>query len=200
MWSLLLCAALSSVPDSGLSLDALAATVRSAPAWRATFVQRYLPEGFSSGTTDKGTLLLVSPNRLRFDYAPPNPRIFAVDGSLARLVDTTAGSCEAVRLDTTQWGRLPLAALLDPGAAHGTFTITIRGRTMHLVPREPLPELADVELTVGDDGMPTSVVAIDAGGNRNEFTFSDWRAARAPDPQAFQPSLPGAPPCVPEQR
>ncbi|MGE5236094.1 MAG: outer membrane lipoprotein carrier protein LolA [Acidobacteriota bacterium] len=191
---------MSSVPEPGVSLDALAATMKSAPAWHATFTQRYVPAGFTSGSTDHGRVLLAPPMRLRFDYDSASPRVFAVDGTVARLVDDAAGSCDAVLLDASEWGRLPLAALLDPAAARDTFTTTTHGNELRLVPRQPMPELAEVDVVVGHDGLPATVVAVDASGNRNEFTFGGWRRVAAPSDGLFQPSLPGTTPCAPEQR
>lgn len=197
MWSLLLCAALSSAPSGAVSLEQVAAALKGAKAWRVSFAQRYVPAGFDAGATDRGTLVIAPPERLRFDYEGEAPRVFAFDGSVARMVDSAAGTCDAMNLDRTSWNRLPIATLLDPGATRAAFAMTIAGRTLRLVPREPIPELAAIEADIAADGLPALLVVRDAVGNRNEFTFSGWQRRDEPADSLFQPSLPGAAPCRP---
>lgn len=198
MWSLLLFAVLNSAPEGG-ALGALAATLASSPAWQARFEQRFTPAGFTTPTVEAGRLALVPPDGLRFDYRTGGGRVFAVDGGVARMVDRDAGSCEAFRLDPVAWGRLPLTALLDPAAAQASFAVTLQGSTVRLVPREPMPEVAEILLIPGADGLPASILVTDASGNRNEFAFSSWRRTAVPGEEFFRPSLPGQPPCNPEE-
>ncbi len=198
MWSLLLFAVLNSAPEGG-PLGTLAATLAGSPAWQARFEQRFTPAGFTTPAVETGRLALVPPGGLRFDYRTGGGRIFAVDGGVARMVDQSTGSCEAFRLDSTTWGRLPLAALLDPAAAHISFTVTAVGKVVRLAPREPMPEIAEILLEPGADGLPASIVVTDASGNRNEFGFSSWRRSAVPGGEFFRPSLPGQPPCSPEE-
>jgi outer membrane lipoprotein-sorting protein len=199
MWSLLLSAALSSAASGAPSLETLAAAINAAPAWRSDFVQRYVPAGFTDGTTDQGVVTIAPPVRLRFEYRGESVQVFAVDGAVVRMVDPEAGTCDALRLDSATWGRLPLAALLDPAAAGRVFTTATRGAALVLVPREPMPELAELEVTVGRDGLPATVVVLDGAGNRNEFSFRDWRRQRDPGVDRFRPALAGQEPCVPDQ-
>jgi len=199
MLAILLQLALAAAPAPD-ALDRLAAALRSAKCWQAGFVQRYTPEGFDAGTAEAGTLTLTPPAFMRFDYTSGAPRVFATDGSVGRLVDSGAGSCDAVRLDAGAWGRLPLAAALDPEAARHAFTVESSGNTLRLVPKESTPELAEITMTLRDDGLPSGLAALDASGNRNEFTFSDWKPRREPPASFFRPSLPGATPCAPEEK
>jgi len=193
---LLALAAAAPAPDA---LERLAAALRGAAAWRAEFAQTYTPEGFESGTTETGVLTLAPPAQLRFDYTSGTPRAFASDGAVGRLVDPGAGSCEAVRLDAGTWGRLPLAAALDPAAARRAFVVQSGSAGLRLVPNEPTPELAEITITLRPDGLPDTLTVRDASGDRNRFVFKEWRAAAAPQPAFFRPSLPGSPPCLPEQ-
>ncbi len=183
-----------------LDLASLAAALEASPAWRVEFVQHYLPAGFASGTREGGTLLLVPPARLRFDYRGATPRVFAVDGSVARLVDEHAGTCDAVAIDRGAWERLPLAALLDPAAARQAFLVEERPGELRLVPRHATQDVAEI-LVTGTPGLPpTRLVIVDPAGNRNEFVFSHWTRTRTPQDDAFRPHLPGAPPCQPVER
>ncbi len=198
MTALLLALALAADPAPD-GLDRLASALRAARAWQADFVQIYTPEGFEEGTTDRGRLTLAPPASLRFDYTSGSPRVFAADDGIGRLVDPSAGSCDAVRLDAGTWGRLPLAAVLDPALTRRVFTVEGSGAAVRLVPREPSPELAEVTVTLDKAKLPRTVTVRDASGNRNQFTFSGWRPVPVPGPAFFQPALPGSRPCLPEQ-
>jgi outer membrane lipoprotein-sorting protein len=179
-------------------LQHLATAMRGAAAWKATFTQTYTPSGFDEGTSDAGTVVVAPPGRLRFDYLGAEPRVFAVDEGVARQVDPGAGSCDAFRLDGALWDRLPLAALLDPAATVKSFDAVAVAGVLRLTPREPSPELASIEVTVGPSGLPATVVVRDGEGNRNLFSFSGWVAVAVPPAASFAPALPGKAPCRPE--
>jgi len=196
--TLLLALALSAAPAPD-NLARLAAALRSAAAWRAAFTQVYTPEGFSEGTSDRGTLTLAPPGRLRFDYTSGSPRAFTADGHVGRLVDSAAGSCDAVRLDTGTWGRLPLAAVLDPAAARRSFTVESHERELRLVPHEPTPDLAEITVLLDPTDMPESVTVVDGSGTRNAFTFTGWRPVAEPPAAFFEAALPGKEPCQPAE-
>lgn len=193
MSSLLLAVALAAPPVA--DLEAVAAALRASPAWEATFTQRYVPAGFTRGTEESGTLLLRPPDRVRFEYSK---RVFAVRDTVARLVDLEAGTCEAVRLAQDTLDRLPLAAVLDPGAARSAFQIEAVDRTLILTPRRPTEGLSSIEVRLGGDNLPAEVVVHDTTGDRNEFRFQRWRRRSVPPDNAFSPSLPGELPCIPE--
>ncbi len=199
MLGTVLVALLAAAPGGDATLERVAAALRRSPCWRVEFTQRYLPAGFESGASERGRLTVAFPARLRFDYAGPAARVFATDGAIARHVDPLAASCTAVRLDAGAWGRLPLAALLDPGAARATFAIAAAGRTLTLTARDPTPELATVEIVVAGDGLPARVTVVDGSGNRNEFSFVSWTPASEPAIELFRPALPGLAPCPPDE-
>jgi len=197
MTALVLALALAAAPPDGL--ERLAAALRAGRAWQADFVQLYTPEGFEDGTTDRGTLTVAPPASLRFDYTSGSPRTFAADDGIGRLVDQAAGTCDAVRLDAGTWGRLPLAAVLDPAVARRAFVVEGSGADLRLVPREPTAELSEVTLTLDKGNLPRTVTVRDASGNRNRFAFSGWRPVPLPSPAFFQPGLPGSRPCLPDR-
>lgn len=195
--SLLLVIALAAPPTTPPTLVELATRLAAATAWRVDFVQEFVPAGFETGTKEGGTLLLAPPSRLRFDYGSSG-RVFAVDGSIARHVDQAAGACDAVRLTTSVWARLPLASVLDPGAAARTFVVEETSQGLRLVPREPLAEVAAIDITRDGSGHVVRLQVTDEAGNRNVFSFSGWTAVADPGPSRFEPSLPGSAPCQPE--
>jgi outer membrane lipoprotein-sorting protein len=201
MTGALLALALAAPPaPPAVDLETLHRALASAPAWRVEFVQNYVPAGLDAGTRDTGTLLLAPPARLRFDYSGTNPRVFAVDGAVARLVEAAAGSCEAVALDQGKWGRLPLTALLDPQAARHAFLVEAGVDQLRLVPTDAALDVAEIVVVVGPQSLPISVRISDSLGNRNEFQLSGWTAVADPGIEPFRPHLPGSPACGPDER
>ena len=197
MWLLLV--VLAATPTSApAELEKLATTLRGSPAWRATFVQTYVPAGFEEGTTEAGTVVLAPPDRLRFDYSGDSSRIFAVDGTILRSVDQEAGTCDAVVLDERTWGRLPLAALLDPTAALASFAVEVQGPVLRLSPRQPNPDVAVVEVVFDSSHLAQRITVTDPSGNRNTFSFAGWQGIGAQADTTFRPSLQGQAPCRPE--
>ena len=184
-------------PPPTPTLASVSAALRSAPAWQSRFEQRYVPAGFDVGTTDSGTVLASAPGQVRFDYAGDDPRVFAFDGAVARMVDARAGTCDAVRLDDRKVGSLPLAVLLDPERAAGAFETTSVEGALRLVPREANPDVKEIRLWAGPDGLPNQLVIVDGSDNHNQFTFAGWTRATAPELAAFRPALPSQPPCPP---
>jgi outer membrane lipoprotein-sorting protein len=138
-----------------------------------------------------------APALLRFDYAGPGRRTFALDDRVARLVDGDARTCDALRLDTAALGALPLAALLSPEGVGDALTASVAGNVLVLTPRSPGTDLTEVRVTLGADGLPVAFVIVDGSGNRNEFRFSAWHRATAQPAGFFRPSLPGEQPCEP---
>ena len=198
MVALILVALLASGAPAA-SLEQVAAALAASPSWQVAFSQRYVPAGFETGATEAGALTLLLPSSLRFDYAGEQPRVFATDGAVARWVDPGAAMCTAVRIDAATWGRLPLTAFLDPGAASAAFIVTAAGGTLTLTAREPAPELAAVIVETGADELPARVTVVDGSGNRNEFAFSGWSARARPEPGFFRPGLSGAAACDPDE-
>ncbi len=178
-------------------LQQLAAKLQAAPAWQASFAQIFLPAGLSRGSEEHGIFTFAHPSRVRFDYHSEPRRVFAVDGVLARMVDSEAGTCQAVELSEGSWASLPLVALTDPGALRALFAVEEQKETITLLPRQPSPQLARVVVGLGQEGLPQKVVVEDGSGNRNEFRFSRWRAQGSFAKDLFSPSLPGHPPCSP---
>jgi outer membrane lipoprotein-sorting protein len=186
------------VPPTPVDLDAVVKKLASVKAWQASFTQEYVPAGFESGSKDTGSVTVVAPAQLRFDYTGEGTRVFAVDHGTVRMVDQGNGTCDAIRLDQGAWQRLPLAALLDPGAATHAFVVVGSGATLTLTPRAPTPELTRLVVEVNNDHTVRAIDVFDDSDNRNRFVFGPWRPVSLPVAGFFQPALAGATPCQPE--
>lgn len=181
-------------------LQALVAALQKAPAWQAAFTQAFAPAGFSTSTEEKGVVTFSHPSRVRFDYTSAPHRIFAVDGSEARMLDGATGSCQAWSLGEGAWAALPLAALTDPGALRQLYSVRQQQRRLVLQPHKPMIEVARLEVAVGSNGLPEEVVVEDAQGNRNRFRFTGWRQLETVPSGFFAPSPSGGQACASEPR
>lgn len=181
-------------------LQALATALQKAPAWQATFTQAFSPAGFSASTEEKGVVTFSHPSRVRFDYTSAPHRVFALDGSQARMLDEATGSCQAWSLGEGAWAALPLAALTDPGALRQLFSLQQRQSRLVLQPHKPMIEVARLEVAVGSNGLPEEVVVEDAQGNRNRFRFTGWRQLETLPSGFFAPAPPGGQTCASEPR
>ncbi|MGQ9496169.1 MAG: LolA family protein [Thermoanaerobaculaceae bacterium] len=178
------------------TLESLIGLLTKYPAWEANFSQTFVPVGFSTGAEEKGVFTFSHPSRLRFDYASHPKRIFALDGAQARLLDVEMRTCQTYTLGEGAWAALPLVALTDPGAMAQLFVVEGQAPTIVLRPRKEIPEVAKVELVLGDDGLPRQLTVVDLSGNENRFSFWQWRTRKKIESRFFSPSLPGGPPCT----
>ena len=88
--------------------------------------------------------------------------------------------------------------MLDPQSAVDQFTILDTGpRGFALVPREP-GGVARVEVELGEDSLPASVVIIDPQGATNSMAFEGWSSAGLPPGERWLPEPPDGIECVAE--
>jgi hypothetical protein len=61
-------------------------------AHAASFAQTYTPAGFATARRETGTIGIQAPQRLRFDYAGPEKKIFTYDAGEGRLFSARGSS------------------------------------------------------------------------------------------------------------
>ena len=119
----------SVVPAADVGLDRLEALNRalaSEAAWQADYEQEYIPAGMSMGETAVGQVWLAWPDRALFHTGEPPFRLMGLQGRTVRLVDVQDETCDEHELSDREWGRVPLAAVLDPRGALVHFNIVER--------------------------------------------------------------------------
>ena len=179
-------------------LEALSRVLRSRPVWSATYAQEYLPAGMTVGERDRGTVWVAWPDRAHFRSGEPVVRFMGMEGRRVRLLDLDVPSCDEHRMNDDEWARIPLAAVLDPQGAIDRFTILEFGsRGFALVPRQP-GGVARVEVELGEDSLPSSVVIIDPQGAKNSLDFEGWSAAESPPGGLWLPEPPATVDCLTE--
>ena len=167
---------------------------------RAAFSESYA--GLGVKRTERGTLLLSKPGRMRWDYSSPAGKVFLLDGKYAWFY--TKGDPQVQRIPAKQLDdlRSPLGFLLGhtelekemdgltlAPAANGTFALT--GQPKGLEKR-----VVRLTMTVTADGAITAFEIEEIDGALTRFTFSAEQP-NAPIPtDAFQFTPPMGVPVV----
>jgi outer membrane lipoprotein carrier protein len=143
---------------------------------RASFSETY--QGLGMNRTESGTLLLLKPGRMRWDYSSPAGKLFLLDGKYAWSY--TRGDAQVQRIPAKKLDdlRSPLRFLLGhtqlekeltglalKPAANGAFTLTgkIKGQENRI---------ARLSLTVTASGVITAIEIEEADGALTHFHFT----------------------------
>ena len=146
----------------------------------ADFVQSYLPEGFSSGESESGSLALSLPECLRWDYDEPYPKSFILCGDVLHYWNEGEAEGHREEIDAAAQPGLDLMLLdvdslrsryeAEPGRGSETSAQIV------LRPRESNDYLAEATLTF--DAAVRHLVELrylDQEGNRTSFQLTDYR-------------------------
>jgi outer membrane lipoprotein carrier protein len=167
---------------------------------RAGFTENY--QGLGINRTESGTLLLLKPGRMKWDYTAPAGKLFLLDGKFAWFYakgDPQVQRIPAKELDDL---RSPLRFLLGhtelekemnsltlAGAPGGTFTLTGQ-------PKGQEKRVTRLALTVTADGTIIGIEIEETDGALTRFTFTG-EVPNAPVPaDAFKFSAPAGVPVV----
>jgi len=146
---------------------------------QAQFIETYTGAGVSR--TERGTLLLKKPGRMRWDYDQPRPKMFLTDGQTAWFY--VPGEQQARRTPVKQLDdlRSPLRYLLGktklekeleglafaPDQKPSTpGDLVLRG-----VPKGMQERVSQTLLEVSPDGLITRIVVEELDGSTTEFRF-----------------------------
>ncbi len=167
---------------------------------RAGFTESY--EGMGMKRTESGTLLLLKPGRMKWDYSQPAGKVFLIDGSYAWFY--APGDSQVQRLPSKELDdlRSPLRFLLghtklekemdsltvSPGP-NGQFTLTG-------VPKGQEKRVAQVALTVTAQGTITAIEIEEVDGAVTRFTFTGEETNPPLPLSVFRLTLPAGVPVV----
>jgi outer membrane lipoprotein carrier protein len=171
----------AAAPSSGTSAKELAQRVdrhyNSLHSLKARFTESY--QGLGMNRTESGTLLLLKPGRMRWDYSSPPGKIFMLDGKYAWSY--TKGDAQAQRIPAKDLDdlRSPLRYLLGHAqlgrelndlkaapAANGDFTLSG-------VPKGMESRVSRLTLTVTADGVIEGLMFVETDDAVTQFTFTD---------------------------
>jgi outer membrane lipoprotein carrier protein len=167
---------------------------------RAGFTESY--EGLGIRRTESGTLLLLKPGRMKWEYRQPAGKLFLLDGKYAWFY--SRGDSQVQRIPAKQLDdlRSPLRFLLGhtelerelsnltlAPAANGRFTLTGR-------PRGQEKRVSRLTLTVTADGDITGIEIEEADGAMTRFTFSGEQPNAPVPAETFRFTPPSGVPVV----
>jgi len=167
---------------------------------RCSFSETY--QGMGMKRTESGTLLLVKPGRMKWDYSSPPGKIFLLDGKYAWFY--TAGDARVQRIPAKQLDdlRSPLRFLLGhtelekeisnltmAAAPNGRFTLTGQ-------PKGQENRVRRLSLTVTAEGVIETIDVEEMSGALTHFTFSGEQTNVAIPPATFKFTPPPGVPIV----
>ncbi len=167
---------------------------------KSVFTQTY--QGLGMDRTESGTLLLLKPGRMRWNYNAPKGKVFILNGKYAWSY--TPGDAQAQRIPAKELNdlRSPLRYLLGHAqlnrelehltaipAADGEVTLTG-------VPKGMENRVAQLTLTVTADGTITAISIKEIDGSVTSFAFTDQVPNAAISPATFQFTPPPGVPVV----
>lgn len=167
---------------------------------KAGFSETY--QGMGMKRTESGTLLMMKPGRMKWDYSSPPGKIFLLDGKYAWFY--TAGDARVQRIPAKRLDdlRSPLRFLLGhtelekeminlsmTAGPNGSYTLTGQ-------PKGQEDRVRRLALTVTADGVMTAIDVEETGGALTHFTFSGEQSNVAIPPATFQFTPPPGVPVV----
>ena len=145
-------------------------------AFASPFTQIYTPAGFSTARRESGTVWVQAPERLRFDYAAPDVKVFTYDGGEGRFYSPADKQLTVHRLSPDERARLPLVFLEKPDALAERYEISRDpSGAVVLKPRSSDSELSWLKLAIAPSGLVDALSYQDTSGNRTEFRFDAWK-------------------------
>jgi outer membrane lipoprotein carrier protein len=167
---------------------------------KAQFVENY--EGMGRARTENGTLLLLKPGRMRWDYAKPAGKLFLLDGKYAWFY--SKGDPQVQRIGAKQLDdlRSPLRFLLghtqvEKEIDHLDVTPAANGRfTLAGIPHGQEKRVQRLALTVTADGTITAIEIQETDGAETRFSFTDEQPNAPISPATFRFTPPAGVPVV----
>lgn len=166
----------------------------------AGFSETY--QGMGMKRTESGTLLLVKPGRMKWDYSSPPGKIFLLDGKYAWFY--TAGDARVQRIPAKQLDdlRSPLRFLLghtelEKEIGHLSMTAGPNGAfTLTGQPKGQENRVRRLSITVTADGVITAIEVEETTGALTHFSFSNEQTNVAVPPATFKFTPPPGIPVV----
>ena len=196
--------ALQAGAQQPLTADALAQRVdqhyNQLRSLRTQFTESY--EGMGLSRTESGTLLLLKPGRMRWDYTSPAGKLFLLDGKYAWFYSRGDPQVQRIAASKLDDLRSPLRFLLGHtqlskelnhlalgNAAQDQFTLTGQ-------PKGQEQRVRRVTLTVTADGAIHAIEVEEADGSLTRFTFTAEKPNVPVAAELFQFKAPSGVPVV----
>jgi outer membrane lipoprotein carrier protein len=185
--ALLLAGSPDAAPPAVELLAKAAAAYGDGSAHAASFTQIYTPAGFATSKRESGRVWIQSPQRLRFDYAAPDAKVYTYDAGEGRFFSPEDKQLAIRKLSADERARLPLVFLESPADLASRYDIrTDASGAVLLKPRAADSDLAWLKLVVTASGMVDNLSYEDVAGNRSEFRFEGWKSEKPRPPEDYR--------------
>jgi outer membrane lipoprotein carrier protein len=167
---------------------------------KAGFTESY--EGLGVRRTESGTLLLLKPGRMKWEYREPAGKLFLLDGNYAWFYSRGDSQVQRIHAKELDDLRSPLRFLLGrtelerelsnltlAPAAGGHFTLSG-------LPKGQEKRIARLTLTVTSDGTITGIEMEETDGALTRFTFTGEQPNVAIPAEMFRFTPPAGVPVV----
>jgi len=157
----------------------------------ASFTQTVESAGLPRPQLERGTLYLMRPGRMRWEYDVPRGKLAIADGRRSWVYLPEERQVLVAPLDMDQ-SRSATAILLQRADLVGSFEISWgkddpRGpRPLLLKPREPQPEYDHLVLTPGADHLVRVLTIFDPLGSQITYRFERLRRVETLDDDLFR--------------
>jgi outer membrane lipoprotein carrier protein len=170
------------------SPDAVARNVQSkydrVTDFSADFVHSYRGGVLKQQATERGTLLVKKPGKMRWEYTAPEKKLFVSDGH--KIYSYIPQDRQVIVGTMPEDERAPTPALFltgkgditrDFNAAFDTVPEAPSGSlVLKLTPKRPEPEYESLTLVLDPNTLALRMlVTVDAQGGRSAFTFSNLK-------------------------
>ena len=189
----LLCAGAAAAQTPAIPADAAALLSKAAAAYQdgaghaAKFTQVYTPSGFATSRRESGEVWIQAPQRLRFEYAAPDKKVFTYDAGEGRFFSPEDKQLTIRKLSPEEVARLPIVFLSSPEELAKRYEIQLdAAKAVLFKPRAADPELAWLKLSIGPAGTVDALSYEDASGSRTEFRFEGWRKEKPRPPADYK--------------
>jgi outer membrane lipoprotein-sorting protein len=153
----------------------------------AGFTQIYTPSGFATSRRESGQIWIQSPQRLRFDYAAPEKKVFTYDSGEGRFFSPDDKQLTIRKLSPQEIARLPIVFLTSPADLAKRYEIQRDASGAILFkPRAADPDLAWLKLSIAANGTVEALSYEDGSGSRTEFRFENWGSEKARPPADYR--------------
>ena len=185
--ALLFAAGPEPAPPALEMLSKAASAYGDGSAHTAAFTQIYTPAGFATSKRESGRVWIQAPQRLRFDYAAPDAKIYTYDAGEGRFFSPEDKQLAVRKLSADERARLPLVFLERPEDLSARYEISVDpAGAVLLKPRAADSDLAWLKLVVNASGMVDNLSYEDTAGNRSEFRFEGWKSEKARPPEDYR--------------
>ena len=167
--------------------------------FQADFEQSYVGGALRRRTTERGTMQVKKPGRMRWEYTRPERKLFVSDGRKTYVYVPADKQVMIADVPSDDRASTPILFLAGKGDLVRDFTVSeatvanapANTAALTLTPRRPEAEYSTITLVVDRTSLEIRMfVAADAQGGTSTFTFTNLRENVHPPDKSFTFTIP----------